>query len=58
MRGTFNGNVLQLVGQAPSGQSRATFEFSGERRYTYRMEVSADGQQWFAFMEADYSRTD
>ena len=58
MRGSFNGNILQLVGQSPTGQSRATFDFSGQRRYTYRMEVSPDGQQWFSFIEADYSRTD
>ena len=58
MRGSFKGNVLQLVGQAPTGHSRATFDFSGERRYTYRMEVSPDGQKWFPFIDADYARTD
>ena len=58
MRGSFNGNILQLVGQSPTGRSRATFDFSGLRRHTYRMEVSPDGQQWFTFIEADYSRMD
>ncbi len=34
MRGTFNSDVFQLVGQAPSGQSRAIFDFNGDHRDT------------------------
>jgi uncharacterized protein DUF1579 len=58
MRGSFEGKVLQLVGAAPGGQSRATFDFGGDRRYAYRMEISPDGKQWSTFMEGTYTRSD
>src|SRR2546430_16914410 len=44
MRGSFNSNILQLVGQSPNGQSRATLDFNGQLRYTHRMEAPPDGQ--------------
>lgn len=58
MRGSFDGRILQLVGRAATGHSRATFDFTRDRQYAYRMEVSPDGTKWFTFMEGDYSRTD
>jgi hypothetical protein len=57
-RGQFQGDVLTLVCDDQHGRSRATFNFSQSGRYSYRHEVSPDGQQWFPFMEGEYERQD
>jgi hypothetical protein len=49
--------VLTLVNAGPQGMTRAVFEF-GARSYTYRMQASPDGTNWFPFMEGTYTRED
>lgn len=56
-RGGFEGDVLTLVNAGPQGVTRAVFEL-GQDSYTYRMQVSPDGTNWFPFMEGTYSRED
>lgn len=55
-RGVFEGNRIALVNESPMGQARATFDFPGGNRYTFRMDVSMDGTNWAPFMEGQYSR--
>ena len=38
------------------GKSRAVFDFAASGRYTFRMEVAQDGQEWVTFMEGSYTR--
>lgn len=57
-RGGFEGNVLMVAAQGPQGWSRAVFDFGKKGSYTFRMEVSPDGAQWFGFMEGRYARTE
>jgi len=54
-RGNFAGEVLTVMSQSPQGHNRAVFDFSKKSQYTFRMEVSPDGKQWFPFMEGQYS---
>lgn len=54
-RGNFDGDVLTVTSKNPQGHSRAIFDFSKKGHYTFRMDVSQDGQQWFPFMEGQYS---
>ena len=54
-RGNFEGNVLTLISKDPQMQNRAVFDFSRERQYTFRMEVSQDGAKWQTFMEGHYA---
>jgi Protein of unknown function (DUF1579) len=56
-RGQFEGEALTLVNDGPQGMTRAVFEFGG-RSYTYRMQVSPDGTNWFPFMEGAYTLED
>lgn len=53
-RGNFDGEVLTVAAKDPQGHSRAVFDFGKKGHYTFRMEVSQDGQQWFPFMEGQY----
>jgi hypothetical protein len=55
-RGSFEENVLTLSGKDQQGLSRVTFDFSRDGQYTFRMEVSPDGSEWFTFMEAEMTR--
>ncbi|MBI4549087.1 MAG: DUF1579 family protein [Ignavibacteriae bacterium] len=55
-RGSFKNDVLTMTSQDPQGHSRATFDFSKENQYSFRMEVSQDGKQWHTFMEGKYSQ--
>jgi hypothetical protein len=57
-QGSFDGNVLTLAMQSPQGHTRASWEITTERTYSYRMEVSGDGMQWQPMMEGKYSRID
>lgn len=41
--------------QGEQGLTRATFDFSQAGRYTFRQEVSPDGQQWFPFLAGNYT---
>lgn len=55
-RGTFEGDVLTLTSRDDPARVRATWDFSGDGRYRYRMDVSPDGERWMPFMEGDYAR--
>lgn len=55
-RGGLQGKTLSLTARQAQGFARAVFDFSQEDCYRYRMEVSPDGDQWFAFTEGEYRR--
>lgn len=54
-RGNFQGDVLILTSKDQHGHSRATFDYHEQDRYSFKMEVSQDGNQWYTFMEGSYS---
>jgi hypothetical protein len=39
------------------GFSRATFDLSRDKSYSFTMEVSGDGMEWTTFMEGTYRKT-
>lgn len=53
-RGTFVDNTLTLTNHEQQGFTRATWIFADEKHYSYKMEVSADGNQWQKVMEGNY----
>jgi len=55
--GKFDGDVLTLTHKSPQGSNRAVFDLSEKGTYTFRMEVSQDGNQWQPFMEGKYRRS-
>jgi hypothetical protein len=55
-RGSFDGATLRLTGESSQGQQRATWEFQGDSRYRFRLEVSQDGVAWRTFLEGEYTR--
>jgi hypothetical protein len=55
-RGTFEGGVLTLSSRQAHGLTRAAFDLRQRDEYTYRMDVSPDGQNWFPFMSGTYRR--
>lgn len=55
-RGSFDGNVLSLANQTPQGHSRAVWDFGTPGRYTFRMDMSQDGEDWAMFMEGSYAK--
>jgi hypothetical protein len=54
--GKFDGDVLTLTHKSPMGTNRAEFDVSVPGAYTFKMEVSQDGQNWQPFMEGKYRR--
>ncbi len=55
-KGGFTGSTLVLISQSEQGQIRASWELAAPEAYSYRMEVSGDGEQWSPMMEATYRR--
>jgi hypothetical protein len=55
-RGDFEGDLLKLNCDDPQFKSRVTWNLVRPDRYSYKMEVSPDGNQWFPFMEAEYEK--
>lgn len=55
-RGNFEGDVLSLACETPMGRNRAVWDFDKPGSYTFRLEMSQDGQQWATFMEGGYVR--
>ncbi|NUO81289.1 DUF1579 family protein [candidate division KSB1 bacterium] len=55
-RGNFEGEVLSLSCKDAQSHSRATFDLGVKGQYKFRMDVSPDGNQWFPFMEGQYTR--
>lgn len=52
--GPFDGRRGAFVSQSPMGKTRATFDFTARDRYTFKMEVSADGKTWSPMMDGEY----
>lgn len=55
-KGTFDNDVMIATAKQAQGVSRATLDFSKAGTYTFKMEVSPDGNQWFPFMEGKYAK--
>jgi hypothetical protein len=55
-RGDFKGEILTLTNQDAQMHTRATWDFHKPGHYSFRMEVSPDGHQWYPFLEGDYTR--
>jgi hypothetical protein len=55
-QGSLEAGVLILTAPQGPGFARASFDFSQDGKYLYRMEVSPDGNQWFVFMDGEYQR--
>ncbi len=55
-RGMLKDNILTLITPQGTGFSRITYDFSKPGSYTYRMEVSIDGTEWYPFTSGDYTR--
>ncbi len=53
--GSWKGRVLELTAENAMGHHRCRYEL-GEGRYSFRMEVSPDGEQWMTFLEGEYER--
>ena len=54
--GTFEGDVLTLSFAGAQGHHRTTMTFSGSDGYSFEMDVSPDGDQWYPFMSGTYSK--
>ena len=54
--GGLDKGILTLSNVGPSGYSKAIFDIREGDHYGFRMEVSPDGAQWFAFLEGTYTR--
>jgi hypothetical protein len=55
-QGSFDEKKLTLTYKSHQGYTRASWEFTSDKSFSYRMEVSGDGTQWQAMMEGTYSR--
>ena len=55
-RGGFQGRVFTAVSAEPRGHNRATWDLGADDAYTYRLEASPDGEQWFLYIEGTYRR--
>jgi hypothetical protein len=56
-RGAMDHRVLTLTGPTTGGLARAIFDFSNLGKYHYKLEISADGDQWSVFTDGDYRRS-
>jgi hypothetical protein len=56
MKGTFEVDVLSVVGQFPQGFNRAIWDYSKDGRSAFSMEVSMDGKNWKKMMEGSYTK--
>jgi hypothetical protein len=54
--GSFDENKLMLTHKSDRGYTRASWEFTSDKSYVYKMEVSGDANQWQPMMEGTYSR--
>jgi hypothetical protein len=55
-KGSFDENKLTLTYKSDQGYTRASWKFTSDKSYAYKMEVSGDGNQWQPMMEGSYSR--
>lgn len=56
-RGTFEESRLRLQSSSRGGHTRTTWDLSDAGQIHYRMEISADGEQWQLFSEGTYRRS-
>ena len=54
--GEWRGDAISMVSRSPMGQTRASFDFSREGAYSFRMEMSQDGAMWSPMMDGEYSK--
>jgi hypothetical protein len=54
--GDFQGPVLTLISKEKHGLSRAVFSFLVDGSYTFKMDVSKDGNHWYTCTEGHYLR--
>ena len=54
--GDFDGEVLSMTYQSPQGYHRVSIDLSQENGYTFKMDVSGDGNEWQTFMTGEYER--
>ncbi len=57
MRGQFEGETLRVKCQGPMGWVRCSFDLGTPGAYSFMMEVSPDGNQWFPAMEGSYTKS-
>lgn len=55
-RGALNDGVLQLTLPQGTGFSRATYDFTRPGAYTYRLEVSLEGKEWYPFTDGTFEK--
>ncbi|MFQ5411817.1 MAG: DUF1579 family protein [Phycisphaerae bacterium] len=56
-RGQFEGDTLTMTCNDSQGQSRVVCTVPDSEHYTFRMDVSQDGKEWYTFMEGTYAKT-
>lgn len=54
--GDWEGKALVLISENAGSYYRATFDFSLESHYTYKLEASTDGKFWIPAMDGQYTR--
>jgi hypothetical protein len=54
--GHWKGDALQLQHQHHMGYNRYTYRVPKDGSYTFKLEMSQDGREWFTFLEGTYRR--
>jgi uncharacterized protein DUF1579 len=55
-RGRWEGNRLSFEQKTPMGHSRYSYNFDGDKRFTFTIDSSQDGRSWATIMEGRYTR--
>lgn len=55
--GAFDGVHGEFVSDSPMGKTRATWDFSVPRAYSFAMALSQDGVNWQPMMDGQYTKT-
>ena len=55
-KGNFEGEILKLSNRFPGGFTRTAWNLGTEKKYSFKMEMSADGTTWNRLMDGDYKR--
>ena len=55
-KGSFENSLLTLLHHNPQAHVRAVWDFRAKDRYTYRLEMSPDGNSWSPFLDGSYDR--
>lgn len=54
--GDWDGARGSFIQDGPMGKARASYDFSEPNAYTFRMEMSQDGQTWSPMMDGEYRK--